>query len=511
MSLDADPLAHALAQSLGAGYRLERMVGHGGFGQVYRGYDVRLDRAVAIKVLRPEMATAPEFLERFHREGVALAKLRHPAIVPIYDLREEGDLVYLIMPFIEGETLRSRMARRGTVPPKEAHRILLELCDALAAAHRAGIVHRDIKPDNVILEGTLRKVLLLDFGIAALRGDVDAEDAPQVGTPLYMSPEQVAGDTVPDHRTDLYALGVLGYQLLCGSPPFVASDAGGVMALHLTGRVVPIRERNPSVPPPMARVLEACLAKRAADRPAEALDVARELQRCEFFPTLIAEPTDVPLVTPNSWLFGWAAVLALLAGQTGGGSLAELSASSWYTIATAFAGLAAATSPRARRWIRDEVLSALPGRRQQPVESLPSTTSTELAVPEELSPDTAALFDGLTPVTRQRLADVPGVVRRLENGALALRARIQALDSALETPDAAAGVREERESLQGRLDTAQAILEALRMDLLSLTAGVETPGVVTDAVVRANEFHAEVDRMIEARREVRRLTGEHSA
>jgi serine/threonine protein kinase len=275
----------ALKKALGAEYELLEPIGEGGFAKVYKARDVRLDRLVAIKVIRPDLAGAQAFLDRFRKEGVSLAKLRHPGIVPIYDIRQAGSLIYYIMPFIEGENLRSRLERLGRLPPFEAHRILSELADAITAAHRAGIIHRDIKPENIILEGNLKKVLLMDFGIAKAtepEGKRLTGSGVLVGTPRYMSPEQAAGDAEIDQRADIYSLGVLGYHMVVGELPFTGTPQQ-VIVKHITETPTPVRQLNPSVPKGFSDTIARCLAKKPSERFETAMDLWRELQTVTFF------------------------------------------------------------------------------------------------------------------------------------------------------------------------------------------------------------------------------------
>ena len=184
---EADPEFLAkLREVLGDEYQLLEQIGSGGFAHVHKARDRRLDRIVALKIMRPEFARDPAFAERFRREGKALAKLRHPGVVKIYDIRESGDLIYYVMPFAAGPNLRERLEDLGKLPPVEVHRILIDLCDAIGAAHLAGIIHRDVKPDNVVLEGRLEKPLLVDFGIAKAienYGEDLTEQGVLVGTP----------------------------------------------------------------------------------------------------------------------------------------------------------------------------------------------------------------------------------------------------------------------------------------------------------------------------------------
>lgn len=271
---------------LGAEYELLSLIGQGGFARVYKARDRRLDRIVAIKVIRPDLLGTELFLESVRNEGIALAKLRHPGIVPIYDIRERGGLVYYIMPFVQGTTLKARL-ERGRLPPYESRRILSELSDALAAAHRAKMVHLDIKPANVFLEGDLQKVLLMDFGIAmALTEEIEeSSGGPVAGTPAYMSPEQARGLPEIDHRSDIYSLGALGYRMLMGRPPFSGRNATDILEKHVKEAPVPIRDINPTIPKDFADAIMRCLEKDPWDRFPTAEELGSALQSVTFFGT----------------------------------------------------------------------------------------------------------------------------------------------------------------------------------------------------------------------------------
>jgi len=273
-----------LRHVLGAEYDLISLIGQGGFARVFQARDRRLDRLVAIKVIRPDLMRATAFVESFRQEGIALAKLRHPGIVPIFDIREREGLIYYIMPFVQGTTLEARM-NRARLPPFESRRILSELADALAAAHRAQMVHLDIKPANVFLEGDLQKVLLMDFGIAqALTGPVrESSGGPVVGTPEYMSPEQARGLPEIDHRSDIYSLGALGYRMLMGRPPFRGRTAAEILEKHLTEAPVPLRDINPTIPKEFADAIMRCLSKDPGERFATALALRSALESVTFF------------------------------------------------------------------------------------------------------------------------------------------------------------------------------------------------------------------------------------
>jgi eukaryotic-like serine/threonine-protein kinase len=268
---------------LGGEFQLLTLLGEGGFARVYKALDRRLDRIVAIKVIQPELVGEELFVQSFRKEGIALAKLRHPGIVPIYDIRERGGLIYYVMPFVEGSTIEQRMAQ-GRIPPYETKRILSELADVLAAAHRAHMVHLDIKPDNVFLEGDLQKVLLVDFGIAmAVKRKVpDASGGPIVGTPSYMSPEQAQGLPEIDFRSDIYSVGALGYCMLAGRPPFSGRDARAILRKHIEQPPVPLRDVNPTIPKEFADVIMKCLEKSPWERFATAKQLEAALEAVTF-------------------------------------------------------------------------------------------------------------------------------------------------------------------------------------------------------------------------------------
>jgi serine/threonine protein kinase len=305
-----------LRRVLGAEFELVAPIGEGGFARVYKAWDHRLDRTVAIKVIRPDLAGVKAIVDSFRHEGVALAKLRHPSIVPIYDIRESEGLIYYVMPFVEGETLGGKLERLRRLPPSETQRILTELCDALGAAHRAKMVHRDIKPANVILEGNLQKALLMDFGIAmALTENVEETgEGPVVGTPTYMSPEQAIGRDEIDHRSDLYSLGVMGYRMLTGKLPFDGPSPREILTKHVKEKPEHIRRLNPSVPKNFADAIMKCLEKDPWDRFGTAMDLWTELQTVSFFPARTdPSPSSSSSGTPIKVVLGIAGI-GLIAG-----------------------------------------------------------------------------------------------------------------------------------------------------------------------------------------------------
>src|SRR4026208_827408 len=256
-----------LTLALGGNYRIEREVGMGGMATVYLAQDLKHDRKVALKVLRPELTSAMG-TDRFPREIHIIAQLQHPHIAPRCDSGETGGFLYYVMPFVEGESLRARLARVGPLPINEAVRLLTERADALAYRHERGIVHRDIKPDNVMLSG--RHAAVTDFGVAkavsASAGDKLTTVGIAVGTPQYMAPEQAMAEANIDHRVDLYALGVMGYEMLTGPPAVEGSPAAAILSAQVLQSPKDVRERRPSVPPLLAEALLKCLAKNPADR-----------------------------------------------------------------------------------------------------------------------------------------------------------------------------------------------------------------------------------------------------
>src|SRR5467141_631541 len=254
-------------QSAVAGrYSLERELGRGGMGVVYLAREVRLDRPVAIKLLPPSKASDPRLRERFLREARTAAKLSHPNIIPIHAVEEIGEFVFFAMAYIEGETLTERVRRRGPLPPSEAARILRDVAWALAYAHGQGVVHRDVKPDNILLERGGR-ALVADSGIArrvqALPPGKSGE-AELVGTHEYMSPEQASGGLL-DGRSDLDSLGVVGYYALSGRLPFTASSVAALLAQHVSKPCPPLTA--PGAPRSLLAAVERCLEKDPARRP----------------------------------------------------------------------------------------------------------------------------------------------------------------------------------------------------------------------------------------------------
>ena len=256
-----------LREAFALSYAVEREVGQGGMATVYLARDLKHARPVALKVLRPELAAAMGG-DRFPREIQIVAKLAHPHILPLHDSGELGGFLFYVMPFVEGESLRAKLTRQGPLPLHEAVRILREVTDALAYAHEHGIVHRDIKPDNVMLSG--RHALVTDFGVAKAVSAAGADKLTTVGlalgTPAYMSPEQAMGETDLDHRSDIYSLGAMAYEMLTGAAPFGRPTPQAVLSAHVLETPGDILAKRPEVPAALAELIMRCLAKDKADR-----------------------------------------------------------------------------------------------------------------------------------------------------------------------------------------------------------------------------------------------------
>jgi serine/threonine-protein kinase len=257
-----------LKDALAGRYTVLRELGSGGMAMVYVAEDLKHRRKVAVKVLRPELAAALGH-ERFSREIEIAAQLQHPHILPLLDSGEADGFLYYVMPYVDGDSLRDRLVREGELPVAEAVKLLCEIVDALAYAHGHGVVHRDIKPDNVMLSG--RHALVMDFGVAKAVSEATGRQSlttagVALGTPAYMAPEQASADPNLDHRVDIYAVGAMAYELLAGRPPFTAATPQQVLAAHVTQAPEPITAHRPSISPALAAVVMKCLAKRPADR-----------------------------------------------------------------------------------------------------------------------------------------------------------------------------------------------------------------------------------------------------
>jgi TolB-like protein len=273
-------LQSRLQAALGEAYQIERELGGGGMSRVFVARETALGRQVVIKVLPPEMAASVN-IERFRREIQLAASLQHPHIVPVHAAAQVGDLFYYTMPLVEGESLRTKLAREGELPVGDAIRILQDVVDGLAYAHAHGVVHRDIKPDNILISG--HHAVVTDFGVAkAVSAATGSSSLTSIGvalgTPAYMSPEQASADPHVDHRADLYAVGAMAYEMLTGQPPFTGMSAQAVLAAHITTTPVAVTSKRPSVSPALSQLVMRCLEKKPADRVQHATELLAQLQ-----------------------------------------------------------------------------------------------------------------------------------------------------------------------------------------------------------------------------------------
>lgn len=287
-----DALLARLVAAVDGHYAIEAEVGRGGMAVVYRAMDVRLRRKVALKVLPPELAFREEVKRRFLREAEMAAGLSHPHIVPIYAVDERDGLVWMAMGLVDGESLAELLHREARPPVDVVRRVLREVCEALDYAHREGVVHRDIKPDNILLERGTGRALVTDFGIArAAEGDQRlTATGIAVGTPAYMSPEQAMGEREVDGRADLYALGIVGYQMLAGELPFQASNTPTMLMKHLSERPRPLRDVRADLPANLVYAIDRALAKSRDDRWASAAE----------FRGALAEDAETPAMKRRS-------------------------------------------------------------------------------------------------------------------------------------------------------------------------------------------------------------------
>lgn len=290
MSIDIAALRPKLEAALGERLQLGELLGEGGFGAVFRARDVFLERDVAIKVLDPSLALDATQEEQFLHEARTIAAAEHPHIVPLYSAESSGGLLYLVMRLLPGRSLEGRIGE-GKVPVAEAARLALECAQALAAAHAVGVVHRDIKPANILLDAS-GHATVTDFGIALVASRPAHEpQGPTTGTPLYMSPEQALGEPV-DGRSDVYALGVVLYEMLTGTPPFSGRNATEVLAQHISAPIPNVSDREPETPKALVRLVDRMLSKDPAGRP-----TADELVK-----ELTAASTADAMLTPSQVL-----------------------------------------------------------------------------------------------------------------------------------------------------------------------------------------------------------------
>jgi eukaryotic-like serine/threonine-protein kinase len=330
------PLLVSLRQALAGRYDVERELGAGGMGQVLLGRDVALDRPVAIKVIAPDLASSPASRQRFLREARTVARLRHPNIVAVYAAGEADNLLYFVMEYVEGESLRQLLERDGRIEGPRVERavsLLADLARALGYAHVQGVVHRDVKPENVLLDAATGRAMLTDFGVArAFASGIDSDGDSAVtrtgfvvGSPRYMSPEQAVGERELDGRSDIYSLGLVAYEMFAGSAPFTGSSPMQVLTKQLTEPPTPLAQRRPDLPAEITSTIDRALAKLPAERWSTADEFARALEGATppspmaaprtSSATVVSQPVAVAAMRrwPTRWLAAAAVVLVAAA------------------------------------------------------------------------------------------------------------------------------------------------------------------------------------------------------
>jgi serine/threonine protein kinase len=554
----SDPnLLARVTQILTPAYVVEREIGRGGMGIVYRARDARLKRDVAVKVLPPELAFRQETRSRFLREAELAAQLSHPNIVPIYTVDEREGLVYFVMAFVDGETLGARLTAQGRLAISEVRRLMREIADALAYAHAKGVIHRDIKPDNILLTAGSDRAMVTDFGIARAVDDAptDPHDVGAgtrltatgvaMGTPAYMSPEQCAGDRVIDGRSDLYALGVLGYHMLAGAPPFLGGNSASILVKQITEQPTPIAERRADVPGDLAAIIMRLLQKNPADRFPDAASVMRALDG-EAVPMPVPAPSSssravppakVPEAVPPATYDPAARLLSRaskyrrsVASMTG--TLAMLtvlnymtSPHAWWVEWPAFGMGWAMVAMTMRIWgegLNPFVVLTRGARAAMPPDFSPGPTG-ELIASRLVTPDVlagphgdvvrratadhasiVALIKDLRPAERAQLPDVLPTAKALVDQIATLATALHRLD--VETPEAfRPQFADRRAALADQLDRASIALKNLALDLVRYRAGgVESAlSGVTSATQQATALSREIGYVLSAADELR--------
>ena len=515
MTASISPEFLALQELLAGRYSIERELGRGGMGIVLLARDVALDRPVAIKLLPPHLATRPDERDRFLQEARTAAGLAHPNIVPIHLVEARGDLVFFVMGFVDGETLRDRVERAGPLPPRLATKLLQEVAWALGAAHQRGVIHRDVKPDNIMIERATERAVVTDFGIALGRragaGESTDGGGSVTGTARYMSPEQACGEPV-DARSDLYSLGATFFYALTGRAPFEAANVPAILTKHVYEAAPQVQALRPEVPAKFSAVVERLLRKAPPDRFQTADDLARvagELRGRDF-----RAPPLVRAFMRNAQVSTMVLLTSVLAGNLMGiiGAIlifqlvvvARRLLKDGYTFGDIRAALLAerqvqqeeAEVTKQRSWFRKldalwyRIWTGRVGRAFFRFSAIGLTTTARPALPSVeptellLGRSALAAYKALPDAERRQARDLPGVIERLETGAEALRARGDTGES---------------------LTEAVAALEHLRLALVKRQSGVGSPSDLTLVLERAKEIGDHVDRRIAAAAEVQAL------
>ncbi|HEX5437114.1 MAG TPA: serine/threonine-protein kinase [Gemmatimonadaceae bacterium] len=322
-----------LQEALAGRYVVERELGRGGMGIVYLACDLALERPVAIKLLPPALAAQPELRARFLREIRTAASLSHPNIVPIHSVEEHQDLVFYAMGYVDGETLTEHVRRLGPLPASEVARVLQDAGWALAYAHGRGIVHRDVKPDNILIERATGRAFITDFGIARVANSTMTAVGASLGTPQFMSPEQAAGELV-DARSDLYSLGVVAYFALTGATPFDGPTVQSILAMHLTKPAPPVSQARPGLPPKLAQAVDRCLAKEPEQRFASGDELVAAIQGAQGHTVPVAPQVRYfQRIASMSFVQIWSIALAMLVVADLRHDAAAVAAMMWAAIA----------------------------------------------------------------------------------------------------------------------------------------------------------------------------------
>jgi serine/threonine-protein kinase len=506
----------ALQEILAGRYSIERELGRGGMGIVLLARDVALDRLVAIKLLPPELASVDEVRDRFLSEARTAAGLSHPHIVPIHSVDDRGRFVFFVMGYVDGETLRQRVERAGPLSPRLAAKVMQEVAWALAYAHERGIVHRDIKPDNIMLERDGDRAIVMDFGIATVGPQRPSNEV--TGTARYMSPEQASGERL-DRRSDLYSLGATFFYALAGRAPFEARSVPALLAKHVAEPPPSLPALRREVPARFAEIVDRCLAKAPEDRFPSGDELAKALG--DVRGREMRAPPLVRSFVRNAQVTTMVVFALLIGGSGGGGGGGVNVAVNWLAVVMvvqlgavgrrllkegyAFPDIQAAL--RAEAQLQEEELDATGqkklmrrinsmwyklwsgrfgrwffrmaglGLSERAYSVVPSADHTELVLGRQVT----RAFEELPRAQRERATDLPAVVERLEERAEALRARGQT------GPE---------------LTNTVAALERVRLAVLQLRAGAGSVEDLTRYLEAAKALGEEVDRRVEARREV---------